>query len=231
MPLIHRRTCSVPGAKPAGPMSRRLSRQAARPRGVAGHLLARLWISETAAVNDVAVDLLGPAPGQRILEIGFGPGRTLGRLAAAGADVHGVEVSETMLAAATRRNAAAIAAGRISLQRGDGITLGLPDGSVDAVLSVHTIYFWPDPPVTLAETARVLRPGGRIVLALRTTDHPLPRRFDRAVYRVPTTEQAIDWLRAAEFTDIEDHKRPEAADAIVWLTAATPTAAAASPSG
>jgi ubiquinone/menaquinone biosynthesis C-methylase UbiE len=201
-----------------------VSRQAARPHGIAGRLLARLWVSETAAVNDVAIDLLGPGRGMRILEIGFGPGRTLGRLAAAGAEVAGVEVSDSMLATAARRNAAAIAAGRVRLHRGDGTTLPLAAGSVDAVLGVHTIYFWPDPPDTLAETVRVLRPGGRIVLALRTADHPLPRRFDRTVYRVPTTEQAVDSLRTAGFTDIEVHKRPEVADAIIWLTAATPPA-------
>lgn len=227
MSLIRSRACPVPGTKPAGPLSRRLSREAARPRGVAGRLLARLWVSETAAVNDVAIELLDPGQGMRILEIGFGPGRTLGRLAAAGADVAGVEVSDSMLDAATRRNAAAVAAGRVQLHRGDGTTLPLADGGMDAVIGVHTVYFWPDPPATLAEIVRVLRPGGRIVLALRTADHPIPRRFDRTVYRVPTTEQAVDWLRIAGFTDVEAHKRPDVADANVWLTAATPSAGSA----
>jgi len=214
-----RRTCPVPGAKPAGPIARRLSRQAARPHGLAGRLLARLWISETAAVNDVAFDLLAPSPGQRLLEIGPGPGRTLGRIAAAGAQAVGIEVSGTMLAAASRRNAAAIAAGHIQLHHGDGTTLPVPDRSVDAVLGVHTVYFWPDPPATLTDAVRVLRPGGRIVLALRTADHPLPRRFDRAVYRVPTTVQAVGWLRDAGFVDIEVHRRPDIAETIRWITA------------
>lgn len=222
MPLIRSRACPVPGTKPAGPLSRRLSRQAARPRGVAGRLLARLWVSETAAVNDVALELLDTGQGMRVLEIGFGPGRTLGRLVEAGAEVTGVDVSETMLATAARRNAAGIAAGRVQLHHGDGTTLPLANGVMDAVIGVHTVYFWPDPPATLTEIVRVLRPGGRIVLALRTADHPLPRRFDRTVYRVPTTEQASDWLRTAGFTDIEVHTRPDIADAIVWFTAATP---------
>ena len=219
-----RRACPVPGTKRAGPISRRVSRQAARPHGLAGRLLARLWLAETAAANDVAVELLGPVAGQRVLEIGFGPGRTLDRLAAAGAQVVGVEVSEAMLATAARRNAAAIAAGRAQLHRGDGTVLPVRGHSVDAVIGVHTVYFWPDPPATVAEIARVLRPGGRIVFALRTADHPVPRRFDRAVYRVPTTEQAVEWLRSAGFTDVQVHRRPQVADAVIWLTAATPSA-------
>jgi ubiquinone/menaquinone biosynthesis C-methylase UbiE len=187
-----------------------------------GRLLARLWITETAAVNDVAFDLLAPAAGQRVLEIGFGPGRTLGRIAAAGAEAVGVDVSDTMLAAASGRNAAAIAAGHIELWHGDGTTLPVPDNGVDAVLGVHTVYFWPDPPATLADAVRVLRPGGRIVLALRTADHPLPRRFDRTVYRVPTTVQAVGWLRDAGFVDIEVHHRPDVAETIRWITATAP---------
>ena len=55
-------------------------RKAARPHGTVGMVLARIWVSETAAVNDTAIELLAPAPGERICEIGFGPGRTLGRL-------------------------------------------------------------------------------------------------------------------------------------------------------
>ena len=203
--------------------SRYLSGQAARPRGAAGRLLARIWVTETAAVNDVALDLLTPRPDLDVLEIGFGPGRALGRLAAAGARVTGVEVSPAMLAAATRRNAEAVAAGRMHLHLGDGTTLPAPDHSIDAVLAVHTLYFWPDPAATLTQAARVLRPGGRLVLAFRAGDHPLPRRFDRDIYRVPTTDQATQWLLAAGFTDTAVHTRADLAPTLVWLTAAAPT--------
>ncbi|MQA86786.1 MAG: methyltransferase domain-containing protein, partial [Streptosporangiales bacterium] len=85
------------------PIGRHLSQQAARPHGLVGRVLGRIWIQETARVNDAAVDLVAAAPGERILEIGFGPGRTLSRLAATGANVIGVEISPTMLPAAARR--------------------------------------------------------------------------------------------------------------------------------
>jgi arsenite methyltransferase len=225
-----RRSCPVPPRrKPplprrireavTAPIGRYLSRQAARPHGAFGHLLARIWLRETAAVNDTAVQLLRPAPDERICEIGFGPGRTLARLAAAGADVTGVEVSAVMTATAARRNAGSIAADRMRLHRGEGITLPTPDDSLDAVLGVHTIYFWPDPPATLTDVARALRRGGRLVLAFHSGEHPLPARFDPATYRVPTTAEAAEWLRAAGFIDINVESRPHIAPAVVWLTA------------
>ncbi len=204
------------------PLTRYLSGQAARPHGPVGRLLARIWVTETAVVNDVAVDLLAARSGETVLEIGFGPGRSLGRLAAGGVRVIGVDVSAAMLAVAAGRNADLCAAGRIQLRHGDGTTLPVADHSVDAVLAVHTVYFWPDPAATLAEAARVLRPGGRLVLAFRAGEHALPRRFDPDVYHVPTTDQATGWLNAAGFADVRLHTHADLAPTVVWLATTIP---------
>ena len=63
------------------PLAGILSRQAAHPHGPFGRALGRLWVTETAAVNDAALDLLGAVAGEQVLELGFGPGRSLGVLA------------------------------------------------------------------------------------------------------------------------------------------------------
>jgi SAM-dependent methyltransferase len=57
------------------------------------------------------------------------------------------------------------AAGRIRLHYGDGTSLPAAEHSLDAVIGVHTIYFWPDPAATLGDIARAARPGGRLLLA------------------------------------------------------------------
>jgi SAM-dependent methyltransferase len=225
-----RRSCPVPATRRppwqqlraaiTAPVARYLSRQAARPHGPVGRLIARNWVRETAAVNDTAVDLLAPQAGQRIAEIGFGPGRTLARLAAVGAEVLGVDASADMVAVATRRNAAHVNAGRIRLHHGDG-TLPTGDGTLDGVLSVHSLYFWPDPAVVLAEIRRTLRPGGRLVLAFRGGEHPRPARFDPTVYQIPTTTEAVGWLNDAGFTNVAVHHRPRTAT-IVWITSTAP---------
>lgn len=201
------------------PATRYLSRQASRPRGPVGRLLGRIWVRETAAVNDVAVELAEAYAGDRILEIGFGPGRTVQRLAEAGVEVDGVDVSPDMLCVAARRNAAGIARGAVRLHAGDGSRLPAADGSLDAVIGVHTVYFWPDPAGTATEIARALRPGGRVVLAFRDGAAPLPARFDTRVYSVPTVETATGWLKDAGLTDVTAHRRPDVAAPMVWLTA------------
>jgi len=229
MPVMFRRSCPLPGTRRPPwhrrlrtavtvPLVRYLSRQAARPHGPVGRLMARNWVRETAAVNDVAVELLAARPGEQICEIGFGPGRALARLASTGAQVVGVDLSADMVTLAGRRNAAAVAAGRIRLVEGDGTALPVDDGTLDGVLSVHSVYFWPDPAAVLAEIRRAVRPGGRLVLALRPGEEPLPARFDAATYRVPTTDKLTRWLHAAGFSDIRAERRPQPAT-IVWLTA------------
>jgi arsenite methyltransferase len=227
---MRRRSCPVPATRrppwlarladaALAPARRYLSQQARLPRGLVGLLLSQIWIRETATVNDTAIELLAPTTGERILELGFGPGRTLGRLAATGAQVVGVETSADMQRAATRRNRADINTGRIRLHQGDGIDLPVDTNCIDGVISVHTIYFWPQPEATLVEIARILRPGGRLVLAFRAGDHPLPRRLDPHIYRtIPTTSEAVGWLRAAGFTDVRAETRPTA-PTVVWLAA------------
>jgi SAM-dependent methyltransferase len=221
------KTCSLDRrpwpSRAAGTMTRPLagyiSRQAAHPHGLVGRALGRLWVSETAQVNDAALALLAPDPGGTVLEIGFGPGRTLGVLAHRGAQVTGVEVSGAMISLATRRNAALVKAGTVALHEGDGTTLPLPDDTFDAVVAVHNVYFWPDPQRTIAEIERVLRPGGRVVLAFRGGEHPLPRRLDPAVYRTVTTAQAIAWLERAGFTDAAAHQPTGLPETLTFLTA------------
>lgn len=67
------------------------------------------------------------------------------------------------------------------------------------MLSVHNLYFWPKPEATIAEIARVLRPGGRVLLVFRGRERPLPKRLDPAVYEDVTTEQFREWLNSAGF--------------------------------
>ena len=54
------------------------------------------------------------------------------------------------------------------LRLADAAALPFPEAFFDVVLSVNTIYFWPDPDKVLAEMKRILKPGGRLVLGYRS---------------------------------------------------------------
>ncbi|MEU8132162.1 methyltransferase domain-containing protein [Streptodolium elevatio] len=111
--------------------------------------------------------LAAPRPGEIVVDLGCGAGPTLSALALAapGARLLGIDRSEQSLRAAVNvlkrhiggRSGVAIADLRDPLP--------LLDGSVDVVLSYNTVECVPDPVALLHDVARVLRPGGRLVLA------------------------------------------------------------------
>jgi SAM-dependent methyltransferase len=143
--------------------------QAHQPRGAAGRITA--WEMAHRPSNRQrsvwVVSLLGVQPADRVLEIGFGPGVAIAELVRAGAGhVYGLDHSGVMLRQASRRNAAAIRAGRVTLIRAsvDQIPPAL-GGPFDAIFAVNSHGFWPAPAQHLAELRRRLAPGGRIAIA------------------------------------------------------------------
>ncbi len=103
-----------------------------------------------------------------MLEIGFGPGVGIGLLAARAHHVAGADPSTEMLRQATKRNATAISQGRVELRQASAEQLPFPDACFDKALAVNSMQLWPDVPAGLRELSRVLRHGGRVVLAFTT---------------------------------------------------------------
>lgn len=206
-----------------GFVGRLISRQAGRPTGLLGRLIGRAMVKDTRETNEVALELLAPRPDETVLEIGFGQGRTIERLVEMGAKVVGVEVSDTMKSQATARNRSAVADGRVELHVGDGIRLPVSDAIADAAVTAHTIYFWPEPAMTMGEIQRVLRPGGRFVIAFRAGEEDAPARFDPAVYDFHDTDEVVGLVKGAGFADVEVEKRPDAEPHYRWITARTAT--------
>ena len=179
-----------------------IARQASRPRGMIGRLLGHVMAIETASLNSEALGLLALQPSDRVLEVGFGHGRTI-RLAAAQVRqgfVAGVDVSRDMVRMAQRRCLDLAGKGLIELMVGDSRRLPYADTSFDKVLSVHTIYFWEEPIKDLGEMFRVLRPGGRLVLGFRAkSDNGSTSDFPETVYSFYSIDKVSTLLASAGF--------------------------------
>jgi cyclopropane fatty-acyl-phospholipid synthase-like methyltransferase len=119
----------------------------------------------TDRLTDMMVERLEVRPGQRVLDLGCGLGFPAIRMAkSAGVSVHGVANSARLVEKATEAAAAEGVRDRVTFELADAAKLPLPDGSVDAVLAIESIVHMADLPQVFGEVARVLKPGGRIVL-------------------------------------------------------------------
>lgn len=127
-----------------------------------------VWGPERLREEDAG--LLGDPRGLRILEIGAGSGQCSRWLAARGATVVASDLSGGMVGTGVQVNATLPAGLRVPFVQCDGRVLPFADQAFDAVFTAYgVIPFVADSDVVMAEAARVLRPGGRLVFS---TTHP-----------------------------------------------------------
>ncbi|HEX6766844.1 MAG TPA: methyltransferase domain-containing protein [Polyangiaceae bacterium] len=147
-----------------------LFRQFGHPTGPLGWLVGHAMALKNGARSRLALDVLAPKPGERVVEIGFGPGVDVSRIASSvGSDgfVAGVDVSREMVRQATRRNDEGVRAGRVDLRVGSSERLPFESERFDAAYATNSAQFWPDLRGGLAEVLRVLRPGGRALVVVQ----------------------------------------------------------------
>lgn len=148
----------------------KLHHQFGHPRGPLGSLVGHLMAVKNTPRSRWVLEVLALQPGERVLEIGFGPGADIARaLRSVGSSgqVTGIDVSSTMLRQASRRNLAALRSGRASLHEGSVDRMPFPDDTFDAAFAINCAQFWPDLVAGFREIHRVVRPGGRTVIAVQ----------------------------------------------------------------
>jgi SAM-dependent methyltransferase len=127
-----------------------------------------LWQEPLAGVQGAMIALASLAPRDRVLDVACGTGLVSFEAArAVGPDgqVLGVDLSGRMVSSAEQR-AKVLKLSNCSFARMDAEALGLPDAAFDVVLCAFGLMYMPSPEQALREMRRVLRPGGRIALAV-----------------------------------------------------------------
>ncbi|MDR0570411.1 MAG: class I SAM-dependent methyltransferase [Clostridiales Family XIII bacterium] len=171
-----------------------------KPAGVGGRLVMFVASRQNDRQYRETESALGLRDGDAVLDIGFGNGYLLRRLAGNhGSRFYGVDVSEDMLRVAGRSCRRHIREGRVALSLGDASRTGFPDGFFDKAYTVNTVYFWPDLGEGFAEAFRVLKPGGLFVNAFYAKDFLDTLPVARRGYAKRPTERLVEAGEAAGF--------------------------------
>jgi ubiquinone/menaquinone biosynthesis C-methylase UbiE len=132
------------------------------------------------------LDLLGIAPGERVLEVGCGSGvvlRDLARRVAPHGRAVGLDPSPGLLAVARELADQAGLGGLVELREGDVRALPFEDGAFDAILAVTALVHVPEVERAIPELVRTVRPGGRVGVFDRDNDSYIISHPDRALTR------------------------------------------------
>jgi SAM-dependent methyltransferase len=189
-----------------------LRSQFGKPSGLFGTLFMGpiLNLSNTRLV-DAAVDLLDPRPKDSILDIGFGGGLSLVTLAAKApaARITGVDYSREMVDAAAGLIHDKQLGTRVTVRWGDVAKLPFRAGTFHRVLTVNSLYYWPDIVANLHEVWRVMKRGGRLAAAFRSAASLGPLTHGWEGFRLYEPDEFAEILGNAGFEIVRVEHRDQ----------------------
>jgi ubiquinone/menaquinone biosynthesis C-methylase UbiE len=191
----------------------------AHPQGEMGAMVAERMNENNAGVTSLMYDHLNVSKKSRVLEIGFGNGKLLTQLLGMVGHVDGIDISKDMIAKGKELQAEAIAEGRLTLSYGSTSSIPFGDDTFDAVCTANTLYFWKDVPLDLQEIKRVLKPGGRLAIGIRSRSKMEVMPFTPYGFTLYEKEEVEQLLEAAGFVNADhiqvDEELP-ADSVVIW---------------
>lgn len=173
-----------------------------KARELAARLELRAQADDEISARGEYLELIGLAPGQRVLDIGCGSGvvtRDIARRIGPDGQVVGIDASPRLLTVARELVEAAGLGDRVELREGDARALPFGPGEFDVVLAVTVLAHVPEGERAIPEMVRVTRPGGRVGVFDFDGDsflisHP-DRTLTRRIVAAASDHAAVDgWL-------------------------------------
>lgn len=146
--------------------------QLRKPTGVEGEYIAEKMNEGNEMMCRLTYDKLDVKPGNDILEIGMGNGHFVPHLMSKEKNTTylGIDYSPLMVETAQGKNTELIKKGRVRF-----LTMSLDEVSTlnqrfDRICTTNTLYFWPEPQKNMVDLVGLLKPGGKLLIAIRPKD-------------------------------------------------------------
>lgn len=184
-------------------LARKLTSQFRKPDGLLGHIVVFFMTKMTSKQNQWVLSLSRIRKEDHVLEIGFGPGKTIGALSELARDgkVVGMDFSESMVKKAQKYNKTSIDRGLVELICCDVRSIPYDTASFDKVIGLNVMYFWKNPLENLTEIKRVLKPGGSAFLYISSADATasFERKCEKGTFTSYSKDEGLQLFQEAGF--------------------------------
>ena len=180
------------------------SEQARKPAGIFGRIVMSIIFDQgNAFLNGFVNELMSVQIDDRIIEIGFGTGKLIYKMAQQidTGLIEGVDFSKTMVLIAQKRNKNNIANGKVKIMEGNFDDIPYEKGRFTKACSVNTLYFWPKPEHTAKKIVEILKPEGKLILGFEDIQQLKQRRLNKKVFHLYTKDEVQNLLNNAGFSN------------------------------
>ena len=179
-----------------------IAKQLGYPTGIIGQSIMKLLNRGNATMNDVTYAQLDLQPHDCILEIGFGGGYLLEKIATSQIPelVVGVDPQVDVVQMGRKKFKTQIDRRSIELKQAIGENLPYSDRTFSKICTVNTIYFWSDPAIVLAECHRKLKPNGKLIICYNSPAFIEQKKLTEHGFKVYHPEQLESLMKNAGFT-------------------------------
>lgn len=177
--------------------------QFGNPQGIIGKICCVMMNTINQKMYTKVADIVLNNFCMDILDVGFGNGYLEKKLSRqSDVMIKGIDISEDMVASATKKNKKAVEQGRVVLSLGDCCKLDFQTEMFDAVTSVNTIYFWSDTVKGLSEINRVLKDGGVFVSAVYSQEWLKKLSYTKKGFKFFSKKDYISDGKKAGFSEV-----------------------------
>jgi SAM-dependent methyltransferase len=183
-----------------------IAAQLRKPSGLFGRFVTvRLLNLINVPINRLALEILQLQPDDHVLEVGFGGGDLIARMARIVTRGHitGVDFSIDVLEVCRKRFVTLIKTGTIELRCASVEALPFDADTFTKACTVNTIYFWPDPLAALRQIHRVLKENGALLVCFSPRAVMEKQEFTRHGFTLFEPEEVKSLLSTAGFRDVQ----------------------------
>jgi cyclopropane fatty-acyl-phospholipid synthase-like methyltransferase len=186
-----------------------INKQFRKPSGLGGMIISRIMRKGNIPDYRKVIRALEVQPGERIFEIGYGPGVGISMiLQEHDCHVSGIDFSELMYRQATRRNRREVARNKVDLHYGDFLDSAFESEQFDKVFCVNVIYFWNPLSEPFGKVFHMLRPGGFFCIFMAKAEYIDQMKFPmQEIFNIYTLETVSADLKSAGFRSVGHFER------------------------